>query len=224
MDKNPYQKKNLLSLRQMARIAVLTALLCVLSPIAIPLPSGIPLTLQTFAVLLSGVVLGPKNGTIAVLAYILLGTFGLPVFSYFRGGPGMIAGPTGGFLLSFPAMALLAGLGAYQRKTKNEKRKTSDENFRIPSPEPRITNPESQIPSQKPRITSYVFFAISILAGIILNHLCGVFYFVARGFGTVEVAFLACSLFFIPLDLMKGVMAGALGVYLRSALTKAKLL
>ncbi|MCL2796882.1 MAG: biotin transporter BioY [Firmicutes bacterium] len=115
MSDNPKKpcRRPFLTLREMCRIAVFTALICALSPIAIPI-GAVPITLQTFVILCTGVVAGPKNGTVACVAYVLLGAFGVPVFSLGRGGFGMIAGPTGGFILSFPLMALIAGLGARQ--------------------------------------------------------------------------------------------------------------
>jgi len=78
----------------------------------IPMPGGVPMTLQTFAVPLAGVVLGAKKGTLSVLIYIMLGAFGAPVFQGMNGGFGVIFGPTGGFILAFPLMALMAGIGA----------------------------------------------------------------------------------------------------------------
>lgn len=91
---------------------VLTALLCVLSIVSIPLPSGVPITLQTFAVALCGFVLGPVYGPVAVLAYLILGAVGLPVFAGMNSGLGVLAGVTGGYLWGFLPMALLCGLGA----------------------------------------------------------------------------------------------------------------
>jgi len=80
------------------------------------MPIGVPMTLQTFAIPLAGVVLGTKKGMIATLVYILLGAVGLPVFANFTGGIGVVFGRTGGFILSFPLMALAAGIGATKGK------------------------------------------------------------------------------------------------------------
>ena len=68
-----------------------------------------PITLQTFAVLLSGAVLGAKRGFLAVLLYLVVGAAGMPVFSGGAGGPGVFAGPTMGYLLGFPLAAALCG-------------------------------------------------------------------------------------------------------------------
>lgn len=91
-------------------IGVFAALIAVLSQIAIPMPTGVPVTLQTFAVALCGYYLGAKKGTAAVLVYILLGAVGVPVFSGFKGGFACIGSLTGGFIYGFLAMALLCGL------------------------------------------------------------------------------------------------------------------
>lgn len=94
----------------------LFAALISVSALSIPAPGGIPFTLQTFMIMLAGIILGPKKGVLAVLVYIILGTVGLPVFSGFRGGFGVISGPTGGFIISFAVIAFLAGIGAQGNK------------------------------------------------------------------------------------------------------------
>lgn len=90
------------------------ALLAVLSQISIPLPTGVPVTLQTFAVALCGYILGPGLGALSVLVYLAIGAVGLPVFAGFSGGFGAFMGMAGGFLWGFLAMAFLCGLGARQ--------------------------------------------------------------------------------------------------------------
>lgn len=67
-------------------IALFAAITAVLSQIAIPMPTNVPVTLQTFAVALCGFCLGSKKGTAAILVYILLGAVGIPVFTGFKGG------------------------------------------------------------------------------------------------------------------------------------------
>ena len=82
-------------------IAVFTALLAVCSWIAIPTPTRIDFTLQTMGVFLAVGILGGKRGTLAILAYLLLGLVGAPVFSGFSGGPGALLTPSGGYLIGF---------------------------------------------------------------------------------------------------------------------------
>ena len=96
--------------------ALFAAILCILSPLAIPI-GPIPITLGVFAVMLTGVVLDWKRASVAVLVYILLGVIGLPVFSGGNSGPGVIAGPTGGYLWAYvPMAAIIAALGGGARE------------------------------------------------------------------------------------------------------------
>lgn len=108
-----------ISIKNVCAIAIMTAITAVLAQIIIPLPSGIPISMQTFAVMLSGIVLGAKCGAVSSLVYLLLGMFGVPVFTGLRGGLQVIIGPTGGFLLAFPILAFLSGVAIrYQKKNK----------------------------------------------------------------------------------------------------------
>ena len=90
-------------------IGLTTSLICVIAPIPILLPTGVPTTLQTFIITLTAIILGAKPAFTSTLIYVLLGAFGLPVFSNFTGGWQSITGPTGGFILSFPIMAYIIG-------------------------------------------------------------------------------------------------------------------
>ena len=93
--------------------ALFTAILAVCAQIAIPAPSGISLTLQTFGVALCGVALGAGRGVLAVIAYLALGLAGAPVFSSFTGGAAVFMGPTGGFLIGFIPLCLSCGVCCY---------------------------------------------------------------------------------------------------------------
>ena len=76
--------------RMATRDVVLTgmfaALLTAISQLSLPMPTGVPITIQAFGVALCGAVLGWKRGALATLVYILLGAVGLPVFANFQGG------------------------------------------------------------------------------------------------------------------------------------------
>lgn len=110
------KKEQKLSVKSAALTGMFVAVLAVLSQLSIPLPSGVPITLQTFAVALTAYVLGPRLGTAATAVYILLGAVGLPVYANFSSGIGVLLGMTGGFLWGFLVMAVLCGLGARQKK------------------------------------------------------------------------------------------------------------
>lgn len=91
-------------------VAVFAALVAAFSLLpGIPLGAGVPITLQTLAVILAGMVLGPGRGAAAVGLYLVAGLAGLPVFSGFSSGVGVLAGPSAGYLLSFPLAAFVAG-------------------------------------------------------------------------------------------------------------------
>ena len=103
-----------LNVATMTRVALMAAVTAVAAQIAIPLPfSPVPFTLQVPAVVLSGLLLGSRHGALAQAIYVLVGAAGVPVFAGFRGGLGVIFGPTGGYLVSYPIAAAVAGLAAY---------------------------------------------------------------------------------------------------------------
>lgn len=103
--------------RRVALIAVMAAVLCVLSPLAIPLSGGVPLSLATLVVMLAGAVLGPVDGLLATLTFLLLGMIGVPVFSGWQAGIGVLFSKTGGFLLGYLPLALCSGLFRQRRLT-----------------------------------------------------------------------------------------------------------
>lgn len=90
--------------------ALFTALISAAFFVNIPLPGGVPVTLQDFMALLSGALLGPLYGTVSVILFLLLGACGLPVFNGKAGIAVITKGPTGGFLLGYVAAAFLIGL------------------------------------------------------------------------------------------------------------------
>ena len=97
--------------RQLLLIALIPAMMAATTGIYIPM-LGANITLQTLFVLISGFVLGSKAAMLSMLLYLILGAFGLPVFSGFQSGLGVLFGPSGGFILAFPIAAAMAGLSA----------------------------------------------------------------------------------------------------------------
>lgn len=91
-------------IRSITYCGLFIALITVCSWISIP--TTVPFTLQTFGVFAAVGILGGKLGTIAVIGYVILGTIGVPVFSGFSGGVGVIAGTTGGYIVGFIFAAL----------------------------------------------------------------------------------------------------------------------
>lgn len=95
-------------IQTMTMIALMTALICILGPLALPI-GPVPISLTPLAVFLSVYILGMKRGGIAYILYLLIGLVGLPVFSGASGGPQKLFGPTGGYLFGFAIMAFVAG-------------------------------------------------------------------------------------------------------------------
>ena len=98
-----------LTTKQLVICSLFASLTAILTQISIPTSSSTILLCKVFAVALCGLVLGKSLGFISQVIYILLGGIGLPVFAGFSGGLGIILGPTGGFILSFPIIAFVVG-------------------------------------------------------------------------------------------------------------------
>ena len=103
------------SVQKMAIIALMTAVLCILAPISIPVfISPVPVSLGVLAVYLTAYVLSPVDALISVI--ILLGTFGLPVFSGYSGGLSKLVGPTGGYIIGFLFTVYISSLFIHMKK------------------------------------------------------------------------------------------------------------
>ena len=102
--------KNKEKLQSITKIGLAAAMLCVLAPVSIPI-GDVPLSLATLVILVTAGILGSAKTTAAVAVYLILGCVGLPVFSGFAGGIGRLLGPTGGFLIGYIPLALIAGRG-----------------------------------------------------------------------------------------------------------------
>ncbi len=178
-------------------IAAFTAIICVISLLpGIPLPGGVPMTLQTLIIPMAGIILGPVDGFIATLIYVLLGAVGLPVFSGFTGGLGVIMGATGGFIISFPVLALISGLGVLFRK-----------------------------PSIGRYVALYGFLILGAVVNYLVGTIWfAAVYMGAVNAETMATGFTACVLPFIPTSIIKIILSGVLGLTIRRALIKANLL
>ena len=104
-------KNHSITVVEMTKVALMTALLCVIAPHTIILPvSPVGITLGSFLVYLAGALLGPYLGSLSVLLYLLLGFAGLPVFSGYTSGAAKLLGPTGGYLIGFIPCAFVIGM------------------------------------------------------------------------------------------------------------------
>lgn len=96
--------------RDLVLIGMFAALMAAVSQISLPMPTGVPITIQVFGVALIGAVLGSRLGIFSTLVYILIGAVGMPVFSNFRGGFAVLLSVTGGYIWSWPVLTFLSGI------------------------------------------------------------------------------------------------------------------
>lgn len=95
---------------ELTKAALFTAVFCILAPHTLYLPfSPVGITLGSFLLYLTGLLLGPKLGCISVGIYLCLGFLGIPVFAGYTAGAGVLFGPTGGFLIGYLPAVLLVG-------------------------------------------------------------------------------------------------------------------
>jgi len=175
----------------LAATAVMTAALCIAAPFSVPV-GPVPISLATLIILLAVYILGWKWGTVSVLLYLLLGMAGLPVFSGFSGGFVKLAGPTGGYLVGYIPLALIAGLaialsdrlltaGAYKHKA----------------------------------VWVRLIQIVGMILGTAVLYVLGTAWFCIIMDCTVSYALTLCVIPFIPGDLLKILIAILLGPELR---------
>lgn len=100
-------QKTSFRIRQLTTVGLMTAVICLLGPLAIGGP--VPVSLGMLGIYLAASILGMKLGTLSVAVYILLGLAGVPVFVNFTAGAGKLFGPTGGYIIGYIFMALICG-------------------------------------------------------------------------------------------------------------------
>ena len=111
--------KHHMSTAQMTVTALMTAITCILAPMALPIPvSPVPISLTNLVIFFMAYILGTKLSVASYVLYLLLGTVGLPVFSGFSGGVGKLLGPTGGYLIGFIFLAAIVGFFVEKFPTK----------------------------------------------------------------------------------------------------------
>lgn len=127
--------------------------------IHLPLPGGVPLTIQDMMALLSGMLLGPIYGTAAVFIFLVLGSFGLPIFTSKGGIQIILKGFTGGFLIGYMLGALTAGLIIYL--TLDRTKKIQQENT-------------SGAPATKSKIMEWVWLIVAAFSANIVLFALGI--------------------------------------------------
>lgn len=184
-----------MKLKDLIKTSLFVVLMIVGAFINISFGSPIPYTLQTLFVLMSGIILGTKYGPLSQVVYILLGLFGLPIFTQGRGGFGVLMSPTFGFLLGFI-------LGAYI--TALLYRKTGIKNSYI-----------------RGVVSTLAGAAVIYFPGILYFYVLQNF-IIGKAMSLLTISGFMVP-FFIP-DLMKAFVAGLFGVLIRQALVNRKLL
>lgn len=176
---------------------VFAALMAVCSFITIPLGfTPIPINLATLGVFLTGGILGKKYGSISLIVYILLGAVGVPVFAGFKGGLGVLAGPTGGYIIGYLAAAFLTGLlvEIVFRKTAS----SSESGSR-----------SKTAGTAKSRTLRFIGIILSMIAGLAACYALGTAWFMISTGTGLGAAMLSCVIPFLPGDAVK-IVAGAL--------------
>lgn len=188
--------------RSVAFVGLTIAIMAVSAWVTVPL-GPVPFTLQMFAITFAIVVLSPKEAIAAITGYLLLGAVGVPVFSGMRGGIGVLAGPTGGFLWGYLLGVATAALFLYAART----RFGQAGGRRIP----RLTRAEraSLAPAQR-AANFFRNFGLEVAAGVIFTtvaYVCGWAHFMVVAQVDPLAAFLTACAPFIAVDFCKIVAA-----------------
>lgn len=180
-----------LSTRDLVLCAFCAAVTCILAPISVPLAGEVPISLATFAVLLSGILLGGRLGALSQLIYVLLGSVGVPVFAGWTGGIGITLGITGGYIIGYIPMALVAGL-LYYRFGRNSS-----------------------------GVRKYITMFVSMFLATAVLYLIGTAWFIAQTKMTLAASMAACVIPFLPGDLIKIVAVMLVAPPIEAALKRA---
>lgn len=183
---------------QMVMCAVMAAVICVLAPISFPV-GEVPITLATLAIYLTVCLLGWKWGTVSTLVYLLVGLVGAPVFSNYTGGIGKLLGATGGYLVGYLPMALIAGW-VIERTG------------------------HGALKGRAAVVLTWCVRLLGMAVGTAVLYLLGTVWFCFVGGYTVGAAMALCVTPFLAVDLVKMVAALSVGTVVRARLEAAGLL
>lgn len=186
-----------LTTRSIALTSLFAALTALGAFLSIPV-GPVSITLQTFFVLLAGILLGPRPGALSQIVYLALGLFGLPIFSGFTGGASAVFKPSFGFLIGFVAAAYIVGLLV----------------------EKYVKQPSANAPVSRKANNTLSFSKIFLIAllGTVIIYLFGLPYMylmltkIMHTDITFAKAFQVGCLVFLPGDLLKTLLASLLGV------------
>ena len=183
----------------LTEIALMSAVFCVLAPIAMPVPfSPVPITFGTFVLYLTAVLLGVRRGTMSVVLYLLIGLAGLPVFSGFTAGFTKLLGPGGGYMIGYLPAVLLMGWLA-ERPEKKE---------------------------STGHVRKCVGLAGIFICGAAVCYSFGTVWFLVMMSGTYTLwqALLVCVVPFLPFEAVKVILASVAGIPIKKKLKRAGIL
>lgn len=184
------QNNSISDTKNLVLCAVCAAMTCVLAPLSIPLAGGVPVSLATFAVMLSGVLLGGPLGALSQLIYVLLAAVGLPVLAGWTGGLGIVLGMTGGYIIGYIPCAWLTGL-IYKKYGETAK---------------------------KP--VKILFMILGMTAGNIVLYVIGTAWFMFITEMTLEASLAACVIPFIPGNIIKMAAVIIIGLPVENAIRR----
>lgn len=191
-----------MSTQRNAIVGLMTSITCILGPISIAVPfSPVPISLGLFGILLTSALLGAKLGTFSCALYLLLGLVGLPVFSGFTSGIGVLLGPTGGYLLGYLIVSVCSGMFCHTKNKQTSAKVSFEHNKSAP-----------------------LLQGAGMACGLILCYLSGSLWLAYVMNITFTNALLVGVLPYIPADLIKLILAIWLGRLIRKRLVKARLI
>lgn len=177
--------------------ALFAALTAVFSQISFPLPfTPVPINLATLAFMLAGSLLGSSAGLLSQLVFLCLGLCGLPVFAEFTGGPGILFGPTGGYIPGYAAGACVIGL-LFEHMPAST--------CRVPAG----TDADASSPAARPqpqRLPQFLTVCIFLLR-LCLCYLSGTLWFMFQTGNSLAASLLMCVWPFLPGEILKVIAA-----------------
>ena len=183
----------------LALCGLFAAIMAVCSMITIPLGfTPVPVNLGTLGVFLTGGILGKKYGTVSMSVYVLIGAIGIPVFAGFRGGLGVLAGPTGGYIIGYIVAVFLIGLMIEASSKGNVVA------FERPSSAVDSSSAGSASSAGgSSRRPSHAIIAIAMVIGLLACYLLGTIWFIISTGTGVWASLVACVFPFLPGDALK---------------------
>lgn len=185
--------------------ALFAVVIAVCAKITIPI-GAVPFSMAVFGVFLTGAMLPPSMAAASVAVYMLMGIAGIPVFAKMEAGPQVLAGPTGGFLIGYFALALAPALALNSSAASKQKQKIDGKIFHNTTTE------------NKGQWTQAGIMILASLAGLAACYLLGSLWFMYVTGSSLTTALMLCVVPFIIPDIGKAVLAYTLARILKQRL------